>query len=281
MASVGICSWSLTPSSPEELVERVRACGLGTEAAVQLHLDRLREPGWDEAHTVHTLSAARIAIVSGMISMRGEDYSTLESIRRTGGVRTDVLWGENFRGAETSAAAAGRMGLSLVTFHAGYFPPVESGLDHRTMVDRVRQLAQLFASRGVRLALETGQESPETLLGVLAELNAALPRRWHVGVNFDPANMILYGMGDPVAAVRTLKNCIRQVHIKDALPAREFGEWGTEVVVGTGAVAWRDFFEALGGADVDLMIEREAGDCRIDDIRTAAAYLEVVRGAKS
>jgi sugar phosphate isomerase/epimerase len=100
-------------------------------------------------------------------------------------------------------------------------------------------------------------------------------------VNFDPANMILYGMGDPVAAVRVLAPWIRQVHIKDALPAGRAGEWGQEVQAGTGAVDWPAFIGALRdlGRPLDLVIEREAGAARSGDVRVALDRLRTWCGA--
>ncbi|HIA27537.1 MAG TPA: hypothetical protein EYN79_05370, partial [Planctomycetes bacterium] len=87
---------------------------------------------------------------------------------------------------------------------------------------------------GVKLALETGQESAATLEGALEALG-----RSDVGVNFDPANMILYGMGNPVEALVRLAPRVAQIHIKDALASEVAGEWGSEVVVGTGEVDWQ------------------------------------------
>ena len=83
--------------------------------------------------------------------------------------------------------------------------------------------------------------------------------------------MILYGMGDPVAAVRALAPRIAQVHVKDALPTKVAGTWGSEVRVGTGAVDWTAFIAALAGvpATIRLAVEREAGDDRVGDIRAA------------
>ena len=90
MASrIAVCSWSLQPSSPGELVERVRACGLD---AVQLALEPLRSGSWNTEETGRLLGDAGIDIVSGMMQMKGEDYSTLESIRETGGVRPGEHW---------------------------------------------------------------------------------------------------------------------------------------------------------------------------------------------
>ena len=93
----------------------------------------------------------------------------------------------------------------------------------------------------------------------------------NVVVNFDPANMLLYGKGDPIEAVRVLAPWIRQVHVKDANQSADPGTWGEEVAVGTGQVDWPAFFSTLAevGFTGDIVIEREAGDQRVADIRTA------------
>ena len=137
-------------------------------------------------------------------------------------------------------------------------------------MERLREIVDRFADEGVRAAFETGQETGGTLLTFLEELD-----RPDAGVNFDPANMILYGMGDPIAAATKLAPRIRQAHVKDATAPPEPGAWGAEVAVGTGEVNWEAFFKALsqGGFDGDLVIEREAGDDRIGDIKQAAAYV--------
>ncbi|TVR99762.1 MAG: sugar phosphate isomerase/epimerase, partial [Phycisphaerales bacterium] len=139
------------------------------------------------------------------------------------------------------------------------------------MLDRLRAVADAFEDRGVAVGLETGQESATTLLEVLGELD-----RPSVGVNFDPANMALYGMGDPVEALRLLLDRVVQVHIKDARPTRAPGEWGTEVPVGEGVVDWKAFFNVLRshGRGIDMLIEREAGDDRVGDAITARELVE-------
>jgi L-ribulose-5-phosphate 3-epimerase len=116
------------------------------------------------------------------------------------------------------------------------------------------------------VGFETGQERAETLLDVLDQLG-----RPTAGVNFDPANLLLYGMGDPVDALAQLAPHVRQIHVKDARAPRAAGRWGEELPAGTGDVRWDDFFAAAGraGLRVDLMIEREAGEDRVGDIRRA------------
>jgi sugar phosphate isomerase/epimerase len=269
--SLGVCSWSLQASSPAELVARVRACGLD---AVQLHLDPLRTASrgeaWNEHATVEALAGSGIRVLSGMWTPLGEDYSTLDTIRATGGLRPDRHWDANLAAARANAALARRLGLSLVTFHAGFLPHDARDPERAKLVARLRAAVDAYAEHGVALGFETGQETAETLEHVLHELD-----RPRAGVNFDPANMILYGMGEPVAALRRLAPFVRQIHLKDARRAARAGEWGTEVRVGTGEVDWRAFLACADKelAHVDRCIEREAGDDRVGDIRAAREFL--------
>ena len=216
-----------------------------------------------------------IEVVSGMLATVGEDYSTLQSIAATGGVRPDATWPQTLSRAARVADAAGESGIPLVTFHAGFIPHAASDPSREVLVERLRTVVDLFAARRVEVAFETGQEEADTLLLALDDL-----RRPRAGVNFDPANMVLYGMGDPIAALRKLAPRVRQVHIKDARPSAARGEWGTEVVAGTGSVDWSAFFGAVDALDppVDLVIEREAGESREADIRAA---IELVRRHRS
>ncbi len=269
-----VCSWSLRPSGPEELVFLLRELKV---MRVQLALVPCIEdaPRWGKACGL--LRDAGIDIVSGMLATVGEDYSTLESIARTGGVRSDRWWNANLDRAIRVAELAAAHRIALVTFHAGFIPHERGDPARAVMLDRLRTVIDIFAQRDVDVAFETGQESASTLSQALADLD-----RPRAGVNFDPANMILYGMGDPVAAVRTLAQRIRQVHIKDAVATDVPGTWGREVRAGDGQVQWREFLEAVREAnvsagrdreDIDLVIEREAGAARAGDVAHARDLL--------
>ncbi len=263
-ARLGVCSWSLRPKSPRELADRVQSCGLRW---VQLALDPIRRGDWSLDRTARALGRAGIGVASGMISMRGEDYTSLESIRETGGVRLDEFWDENAAAAVENARIAKELRVRLVTFHAGFLPHSGQELLRRLMIERLRTIHDAFAAQDVRVALETGQEDADTLMRALHDLD-----RPTLGVNFDPANMILYGMGDPHEALKQLAPHVAQVHLKDALPSAVADQWGTEVPLGKGDVDWARFFEVLHEhvGPVDCMIERESGDDRIEDVRIAA-----------
>ncbi len=134
---------------------------------------------------------------------------------------------------------------------------------------RLAAAADVFGAQGIAVGLETGQETAGELAALLGELDHP-----NLGVNFDPANMILYDKGDPIEAVRVLAPWIRQVHVKDAKRTKVPGTWGEEVAVGEGDVDWGGFFAAVRvlPAAVDLAIEREAGSRRVADVGAARMW---------
>ena len=149
---------------------------------MQLALDPIRTGSWDEEQTGDALGDAGIRIVSGMMAMRGEDYSTLESIRRSGGVRPDETWEDNLRAAEQNADLAARLGIGLVTFHAGFVPEERGDPERGVLVRRLIRLNAVFSSRGVVMGLETGQETARNLWGLLDELDRALEQRGDISL---------------------------------------------------------------------------------------------------
>jgi sugar phosphate isomerase/epimerase len=209
-----------------------------------------------------------------MFSTVGEDYTTPETIRQTGGVVPDQHWAENWEIAQNSARTARALGIRSVSMHAGFLPHDPADPSYGKLLDRVVRIAGVFAENDVTLLFETGQESAETLLAFLRELDRK--GATNTGVNFDPANMILYNMEDPIAALRHLLPRVRQCHIKDAIRTKVPGQWGEEVVVGTGQVDWKAFLRLLAEGDFSggLVFEREAGTERVGDIRAGKANLE-------
>ncbi len=265
---IGVCSWSVKPQNPRHLADLVRSAGL---SAVQLALSPvIRDPEtW--AGVFDDLRAAGIAIASGMMDMAGEDYSSIDAIARTGGVRPDATWPDNESHAKAVADLAASQGIELVTFHAGFLPESPDHPERTKLLDRVGRLVDHFADRGVRVGLETGQESAAALRQVLDELD-----RPTLAVNFDPANMILYNSGDPIESLTELLDRVCQLHIKDARQSDRPGEWGDEVVVGLGSVDWSRLCDLLCTMPkpIDLIIEREAGEDRLADVMVAREVIQ-------
>lgn len=267
---LAVCSWSLQPASPQQLAAHLRTIGI---SRVQLALDPLRENPEVWSATPDVFKPDGIQIVSGMFGTVDEDYTSLESIRQTGGLVPDSTWDENWENIQATAGIAQQLGLPLVTFHAGFLPHDDRDPEFEKLQHRIRLVADLFASKGIELAFETGQETADTLATFLEQLGRA-----NVGVNFDPANMILYDKGNPIDALRTLGRWTKQCHLKDANRTLTPGTWGEEVVVGTGQVDWRAFFRVLGkiGFKGNCCIEREAGTQRVTDIQAAHRFVSTL-----
>jgi len=267
---LAVCTWSLQPTSPDELLHHLDAIGL---RRVQCALDPIRENPAVWGRFAEQCARAGVTFASGMFGCEGEDYTTMDSIRRTGGIVPDATWDKNWQNIQRTAALAAEMKLKLVTLHAGFLPHDESDPAFATLLERMRRVADVFAARQIELGLETGQETADTLAAFLQKLD-----RPTVGVNFDPANMILYDKGDPIAALRTLAPWLKQCHLKDANRTRVSGTWGEEVPVGTGQVDWAQFFRVLEeiGFVGNCCIEREAGNQRVEDIRRGRDFVEAL-----
>ena len=207
-------------------------------------------------------------LMSTMIGTVGEDYSTLETIRKTGGIVPDANWAANQKIVTAGAKLTKELGCKYMSTHAGFLDESnEAAL--KKYVERVSWMRDECAKYGVTLILESGQETADDL----AKFMAMVPG---IGINFDPANMILYAKGKPMAAVKTLYPWIRQVHIKDACETKVPGTWGSETPWGQGEVGGKAFvaeLEALGYKG-NYVVEREGGNNRVGDILGAVKCLQ-------
>lgn len=266
---IAVCSWSIHPKDTAELIARVREMGLshmqlGVGALGTMDASRRKQE-------YELLRSSGITITAGMIGFPGEDYSTIAAIRRTGGYVPEEHWKSRRQQTQVAAEIMRDLGVSKLSTHVGFIPP-SSDPNYAVMVKRIGQIAEDLNKLNLSLVMETGQEPAPELLQFLNDL----PMR-NVQVNFDPANMILYGAGDPIEAIHTLGRNISHVHVKDAVISDKPGtDWGREVPFGTGEVPPRKFLEALHavGYRGPLSIEREAGDTRMADIRAAIQALQ-------
>lgn len=262
----GICSWSTHPKDPADLAGRLKELGL---SKTQLHLSPVYSEAavWGNAQA--DLAKHGITIVSGMFGTQGEDYTSLDTIRKTGGFVPDQHWEGNWQTVQNVAKVAKQFNQRFVSCHAGFLPSDKNDPSFTKLVDRIGKAARHFATVGTTLLFETGQETADTLWQFLVALDAAGAS--NTGVNFDPANMILYDKGDPIVSLRKLMPRVKQVHIKDATRTKTPGTWGAEVPIGEGEVDWKAFMKTLADADYtgDLVIEREAGQDRVGDVRKA------------
>lgn len=214
------------------------------------------------------IGSGKWTVTSTLFNSRYDDYTTLESIRRTGGLVPDEHWEENRKIVADAIRLTAEWKCPYILLHAGYINHADKP-GFGKLTDRLKYVRDLCADAGVELILETGQETADDLAGMLVNLPG-------VFVNLDPANMILYGKGDPVKAVKTLSPWIRHIHVKDAYRTKVPGTWGEEAVWTRGDVGADAFIGALKdiGFDGYLSVEREAGNDRAGDIARAVEDLK-------
>jgi len=258
---VGVCSWSLR-TDIAGVAEAMKKIGLE-------HIHLGIRPAVENAEVLTAIEKQDWTISSTMIDFPQEDYSTLESIKVTGGIGPDKFWQHNHKLFLGAADVTVRLGVKYLSMHAGFIDESDPAYAKK-FYDRIKRLADAASKKDIMLLLETGQETAHELRHFLEELDHPA-----IGVNFDPANMILYDKGDPLEAVRVLSPWIKHIHIKDAIRAEQPGTWGTEVPWGDGQVDAAAFLNTLKeiGFEGVLAIERESGDNRFADIRLAAKRL--------
>ena len=268
--TLGVCSWSLQVTSIAQLVRLLGELGVG---ATQIACGDPHHARWEEGDDFPRAALDSGLLFSGaMLGFPGEDYSTPQSIQRTGGFGDPATRAERLELLRWGIDRTKALGLADLTLHAGFLPEADHA-DRPALLATLREAGRMAGGEGVTLAFETGQESALLLRMTLDELDSP-----DLMVNFDPANMLLYDMGDPLHAVEILADRIRSVHVKDARRPTIPGNWGEEVPLGRGEVDIPQFLRTLRavGYAGALMVEREVGTAseRLADIR---AGLDLIR----
>ncbi len=171
---------------------------------------------------------------------------------------------------------AQKAGIPAIQGHCGFIPEDPNSPLYKETVDAIREVALYCKSKGLSLRCETGQESPITLVRAIRDVGTG-----NVGVNFDAANLVMYGKANPVDAVDLLGPYIQGVHAKDGKYPTDPLNLGAETPIGQGVVNWPVLIEklkAIGYAN-PLTIEREIrGEKQTADILAAKAFLEKLIG---
>lgn len=272
ISRVGVCSWSWHASIAGIAEEMKSADVKGIHLALNPFIHTDGRHGNAEETSAWELVKAKVAsgewvVMATMIGMVGENYSTLQTIRETGGIVPDATWEANQRIVTRGAQLTQELGCEYLSTHAGFLD-IHDETAFKKHIERVTWMRDECRKYGVTLILESGQETAE-------DLAVFMQRVPGIGINFDPANMILYAKGKPLDAVKVLAPWIRQVHVKDAVETATPGTWGREMPWGEGEVGARAFIVALQqlGYSGNYVIEREGGAKRVADIRQAIRAL--------
>jgi L-ribulose-5-phosphate 3-epimerase len=220
------------------------------------------------------LEAEDFTLVTVFAAYTGESYADIPTVQQTVGFIPPASRAE--REARTCAVSdfAAALGVGSIACHIGFVPEDIAHPDYIAVSAMVRRVADYAGRSGQTFALETGQEPARVLLDFIRDVD-----RPNLRINFDPANMILYGTGDPIEALDVLAPYVVSVHCKDGdWPHPDMpGTLGIEYPLGQGSVGIELFISKLAeiGYRGVLNIEREVEDQerKWRDVRVAADWL--------
>jgi sugar phosphate isomerase/epimerase len=225
------------------------------------------------------LADENFAITTAVCSYAGEDYADIPTVQRTVGLVPEPTRAERIARTKEVAAVAAELGIKSVACHIGFVPHDPQASLYSQVRDLARDICDYCAGLGQNFTLETGQEPAAILRRFISDVD-----RPNLKINFDPANMILYGSGDPIEALRSLAPNVVSVHCKDGHwpPKGEPNALGKEQPLGKGSVNVPLFIATLKeiGYKGLLAIEREEKDQtqRAADIRSGIALLRQILG---
>ncbi|MFL6352768.1 MAG: sugar phosphate isomerase/epimerase family protein [Bryobacteraceae bacterium] len=271
---IGLMFWA--GRDPRETLQKAKRFGvrsgqLGVPGEMPLEGAAER---WRDALEQENFSA-----VTAVCSYIGEDYADVPTVQRTVGLVPESTRAERIARTKAVSDIAAALGIESVACHIGFVPHVESEPLYAQIRDVTRDICDHCGQNGQAFTLETGQEPAKVLFKFIENVARA-----NLKINFDPANMILYGTGDPIDALGVLGKLVISVHCKD-------GDWppldqptalGKERALGEGSVNIPNFISKLKeiGYTGILSIEREEADekKRAADIQKAVSLLKNLTG---
>lgn len=212
-----------------------------TQAHADKFLARLKELG--------------ITLTAVFGGFEGESYADIPTVSKTVGLVPQETRAARVQEMKEISDFAKLLGCKVVALHLGFVPHDVSDPLYAEVLAVTRELCDHCATNGQALHLETGQETAEGLLQFIQDTQCT-----NLFINFDPANMILYGTGEPIAALERVGQYVRSVHCKDGKWAKNPGqEWGQEVALSDGDVGFENYLRTLDkiGYHGPLTIERE------------------------
>jgi sugar phosphate isomerase/epimerase len=253
---------------------RLAAAGFTTMQTSSPPAEYLSEPKLGELKS--KIAEAGFTVTSVAAVYAGESYADIEAVRNTVGLLPRATRASRIEDTKRTADFARGLGAGNITSHIGYIPEDTGDPDYAGLVAALQEICGYLSGQQQSFCLETGQETAEALKEFIAAVGRA-----NLKVNFDPANMIMYGTGDPIAALGVLAPWVRGVHCKDGVWPKGPGQLGEERKLGEGEVGIERFLTKLKeiGYQGPLIIEREIpGEQQIEDFISGGRLLEEVKG---
>ncbi len=188
---------------PAETLAELIALGIHSgQLGIPGDLDLSCAPQWRDA-----LQTTGFRVFTVFAAYTGESYADIPTVQRTVGFIPPATRQERERRTLAVSDFAATIGAPGIATHIGFVPESPDDPDYQAVRDMVRRICDYASSHHQTYALETGQEPAHTLLSFLNDAD-----RSNLGINFDPANMILYGTGDPIEALGILASCPAGTH---------------------------------------------------------------------
>jgi sugar phosphate isomerase/epimerase len=257
----------------ESRLSRLREAGFSTIQLIGLNEEWLAEPKRSQAKQILTASGLRVSSVAAIY--QGEDYSDIAAVKSTVGLLPEATRASRIQDTKRCADFANEAGSPNVSSHIGYIPEDRADPAYAAMVATLQEICDYLQRPRMNFCLETGQETASLLRQFLGDVS-----RENLKVNFDPANMIMYGTGDPIEALAELAPWVRGVHCKDGVWPQTEGQLGSEKPLGEGAVGMERFLAKLKevGYEGPITIEREVpGEQQMTDFLAGKQLLDALK----
>ena len=201
------------------------------------------------------LAELGITLTAVFGGFEGESYVDIPTVSKTVGLVPPETRAARTQEMKEIADFAKMLKCNVVALHLGFVPHDTSDPLYGEVLTITREICDHCEAHGQALHLETGQETADALLQFIGDV-----QRDNLFINFDPANMILYGTGEPIEALKKVGKYVRSIHCKDGTWADKPGEeWGQEVPLGEGDVGFETYLRTLDELSYvgPLTIERE------------------------
>lgn len=269
---VGVFLRCTGQDDPLRALQAVKSLGLDMVQVSKLP-DRFYSPEGAREFSA-LLRATGIRADSVVAVFAGESYADRDTVVRTVGFRPLHLVKERLEYLRKCVDFAAAIDAGIVTFHMGFLPEDPKDAAYHAMLEAVADIAGYAMKRNVTISLETGQETGQQLAAFLDRIAVA-----RVGINFDPANLIIYGVDSPSRALQHFASRVTSVHVKDALLPETPGAMGREVRPGEGRAQLVECLRVLRGSGfsgaliIENYVARGLKTDPMDELRLALAFL--------
>ena len=257
---------------PETAIARVADLGFPT---AQLHINSTDESTLSKLRAA--LDRHKIEATSAVCGGPGPEIYDFYRGPETIGLVPPATRAARIAHMKAVADFAQKAGIPAIQGHCGFIPENPNDPVYKEAVDAIREVAQYCKTKGLNLRCETGQETPITLIRAIKDVGTG-----NVGINFDAANLVMYGKANPVDAVVLLAPYIQGVHVKDGIYPEDPRQLGRETPIRQGIVDWPTLIRRLqqAGYKGALTIEREiSGPQQTEDVLRSKSYIEeLLRG---